>query len=309
MVTFGQYMRGLRRLTFAWLRGDRDATMRERRLMAFRLLQGQAEQITFTRAGIKWTVDVEGGVVPKKLFMRGNAFEPLRKGLVGWLKANGHITETRRTIVDIGANIGTPSVQLARETGLDILAIEPVPPNFDLLVKNIAQNGLDKQVRCVRAAVSMRPGTLKMAVPKERATCEVIEDGKQPGFGKLTPDIPIIDVPSMRLETILSDNHVAPERVAVVWCDAQGMEREIIESAPGLWKTGVPLYLELWPKGINAHGGTDAFLTAIQAHFKSFVMISDMTGRGGPNARPRPLSDLRKIVESIGDSHDDALLL
>ena len=308
MAKFGQYLRGLRRLTFAWLRGNRDATLRERRLMAFRLLQGEADQLTFTRAGIQWTVDVEGGVVPKKLFIRGNAFEPLRKGLAAWLKANGHITDTRRTIVDIGANIGTPSVQLARETGLDILAIEPVPANFNLLQKNIAQNGLDKQVRCVRAAVSMRPGTLKMAVPKERATCEVIEEGKQPGFGKLTPDIPIIEVPSLRLETILSENGVAPERVAVVWCDAQGMEREIIESAPALWKTGAALYLELWPKGINAHGGTDAFLASIETHFKSFVMISEMI-KTGPQARPRPLAELRKIIEAIGDSHDDALLL
>ena len=308
MATFGQYVRGLRRLTFAWLKGDHDATLRERRLMAFRLLQGQAEQITFTRAGIQWTVDVEGGVVPKKLFMRGNAFEPLRKALVAWLKANGHMTATRRTIVDIGANIGTPSVQLARETGLHILAIEPVPANFDLLRKNIAQNGLDKQVRCVRAAVSMRPGTLKMAVPKERATCEVIEDGQQPGFGKLTPDVPIIEVPSLRLESIISDANLAPDQVAFVWCDAQGMEREIIESAPALWKTGVPLYLELWPKGINAHGGTDAFLASIEAHFKAFVMISEMI-KSGPQARPRPLAELRKIVASIGDSHDDALLL
>ena len=308
MVTFGQYMRGFRRLTLAWLKGDRDATLRERRLMAFRLLEGQAEQITFTRAGIQWTVDVEGGVVPKKLFMRGNAFEPLRKALAAWLKANGHITETRKTIVDIGANIGTPSVQLARETGLNILAIEPVPANFDLLQKNIVQNGLDKQVRCVRAAVSMRPGTLKMAVPKERATCEVIEEGKQPGFGKLTPDIPIIEVPSKRLETILNESQIAPDAVAVVWCDAQGLEREIIESAPALWKAGVPLYLELWPKGINAHGGIDAFLTSIEAHFKSFVMISEML-KSGPQARPRPLAELRKIVEAIGDSHDDALLL
>ena len=101
MVTIGQYLRGVRRLTVAWMKGDKDATMRERRLMAFRLLEGQAEQITFSRAGIKWTVDVEGGVVPKKLFIRGNAFEPLRKGLTDWLKANGHITATRRTIIDL----------------------------------------------------------------------------------------------------------------------------------------------------------------------------------------------------------------
>ena len=200
---------------------------------------------------------------------------PLRKGLVGWLKGNGYITDLRRTIIDIGANIGTPSVQHARETGLDILAIEPDPANFELLTKNVAQNGLDGQVRCVRAAVSMRPGTLKMAVPKERATCEVVEEGKQPGFGELTPDIPIIEVPSLRLETILSVAGIAPERVAVVWCDAQGLEREIIESAPGLWRAGVPLYLELWPKGILAHGGTDAFHFRVAARSALQILRDD----------------------------------
>jgi len=34
MITFGQYMRGFRRLAFAWLRGDAESMFRERRLMA-----------------------------------------------------------------------------------------------------------------------------------------------------------------------------------------------------------------------------------------------------------------------------------
>ncbi|HLX61337.1 MAG TPA: FkbM family methyltransferase, partial [Planctomycetota bacterium] len=210
MASLGQYLRGMRRLAFSALRGDKDGAAKERRLMAFRLLQGEADQITFTRAGIKWTVDIDGGVVPKKLFMRANAFEPLRKGLIAWLRGNGHITEKRRTLIDIGANIGTPSVQLARETGLDVLAIEPVPANFELLQKNVAQNGLEGQVRCVRAAVSLRAASVKMAVPKERATCEVLEDGRQPGFGALTADIPVIEVPSLRLETILTEQEIQP---------------------------------------------------------------------------------------------------
>ena len=86
------------------------------------------------------------------------------------------------------------------------------------------------------------------------------------------------------------------------------MEREVIESAPELWRAGVPLYLELWPKGINAHGGTGAFLETVRAHFKSFVMVSEMM-KSGAQAAPRPLNELQQIVERIGDSHDDALLI
>ncbi|HLX64441.1 MAG TPA: hypothetical protein VKX17_24420, partial [Planctomycetota bacterium] len=96
--------------------------------------------------------------------------------------------------------------------------------------------------------------------------------------------------------------------IAAVWCDAQGMEREIVESAPLVWKAGVPLYLEIWPKGIQAHGGMDAFLASLNAHFKSFVMVSEMI-KSGPSARPRPLNELKKIAESVGASHDDALVL
>ena len=298
MATLGQYFRGLRRLAFASLRKDTEAAARERRLMAFRLLQGEASQVTFTRSGITWTVDLDGGAVPKKLFVRSNAFEPLRKGLVGWLKGNGYLGVTRGTIVDIGANIGTPSVQLARETGLNVLAIEPVPANFALLTRNVAQKGFEQHVTGARAAVSLHPGTLKMAVPKDRATCEVIDGANSPGFGKLTPDIPIIEVPSSPLSALLTEHGIASEQVGLVWCDAQGMEREIVESAPELWKAGVPLYLELWPAGMNAHGGTDAFLTTVERHFKGFVPISAMTEHGA-KAAPQPIAALRAFVAKI----------
>jgi FkbM family methyltransferase len=301
-------MRCLRRLALASLRGDKASAVKERRLLAFRLLHGHAEQLTFTRAGIHWTVEVDSGVVPRKLFVREKAFEPLRAALVKWLTAYGCISARRRTLIDIGANIGTPSVQLARETDLDVLAIEPVPSNFELLKRNVAQNGLDSKIRCLQAAVSTHPGTVKMAVPKERAACEVVEEGRQPGFGPLTPEIPVIQVPSLRLETILETHAIAAANIAVVWCDVQGLEREVIESAPGVWRAGVPLYLELWPKGMEAHGGVRAFLETVQANFKSFVMVSEMI-KIGAHAQPRPLNELQKVVEAIGSSHDDALLI
>ena len=275
--------------------------------MAFSLLQGQAEQVTFTRSGITWTIDLGGGAVPKKLFVRSNAFEPIRRGLLTWLKEHGYLKVGRQTIVDIGANIGTPCVQLARETGFPILAIEPVPANFDLLSRNIAQNGLAQQVRCVRAAVSAKPGTLKMAVPKDRATCEVIEDDATPGFGKLTPDIPIIEVPSVPLGTLLTENGIAPAQVGLVWCDAQGMEREIIDSSPELWQAGAPMYLELWPKGMNAHGGVNAFLKTAERHFKGFVPLSRLS-KPGADANPQPIAKLREFVAGI-NSFDDAVLV
>jgi FkbM family methyltransferase len=59
---------------------------------------------------------------------------------------------------DIGANVGLYSLYAARARGCRVIAFEPIPENFTLLVKNVQINGLEESVSALPIALgdSMR---------------------------------------------------------------------------------------------------------------------------------------------------------
>ncbi len=58
-------------------------------------------------------------------------------------------------LIDIGANIGTTTVEiLHRLPGTKALALEPEPRNFALLQHNVIANDLSERVTALRLAAS-----------------------------------------------------------------------------------------------------------------------------------------------------------
>jgi hypothetical protein len=55
------------------------------------------------------------------------------------------------------------------------------------------------------------------------------------------------------------------------WCDAQGSETDVIESGASIWRSGARLWTEVWPAGLERHGGIKRFDAAVRNHFASFV--------------------------------------
>jgi len=56
--------------------------------------------------------------------------------------------------VDLGAYLGTVAISLAIDNpDLRVIAVEPVPPNADLIEQNIAANGLQDRIELIRGAV------------------------------------------------------------------------------------------------------------------------------------------------------------
>ena len=68
-----------------------------------------------------------------------------------------------RTIVDIGAHVGCFTVWAARRAPhARLLAVEPNPETFQLLVQNIRSNGLEDRVVAINAAVGVEAGTAQL---------------------------------------------------------------------------------------------------------------------------------------------------
>ncbi len=71
-----------------------------------------------------------------------------------------HAIRPRATILDVGAHIGYFALLSARLTGPTgrVWAFEPNPRLFEILVKNIAENGFGRQIFAVPQAVGSVPG-------------------------------------------------------------------------------------------------------------------------------------------------------
>jgi FkbM family methyltransferase len=130
-------------------------------------------------------------------------------------------------VVDVGANVGTHTVPLARKVGPSgsVLAFEPQPRVFELLAANVAMNGLDN-VRLHNVACAAAPGSLKLPD---------IDYGRPGNFGGVdlramheasTRTARVIDIPLVRL-----DDACDLDRLRLLKIDVEGMETEVLGGA------------------------------------------------------------------------------
>jgi FkbM family methyltransferase len=280
----------------------------ERRALALRLLEAEAEEITFRRDGTRWTAFPWDYAISGPLFVSGGFQGREVRAVLAWMTRRGRLGGPRDVIVDVGANIGTSAIPFARGTACRVLAIEPVPDVFAVLRRNVADNSLERRVTCVQAAISAGGrDRVRMVVPAGNGGGGEIErPGRPPTFAPRHPVRSVVEVPASGLADLLDAHGVAAERVAFVWSDTQGCEVEVIESAGPLWAAGVPLFAELDPSTWGPAGAT-AILSAAARHFGGFVSAEALIG--DDTAKPRPMAELAALCHALGPDGGDVLLL
>jgi len=137
--------------------------------------------------------------------------------------------------VDVGANVGTYAMVLARQVGAagKVIAVEPHPVTHARLAFNRAASGFS-QVELVAAAAGPSDGELMIETDGENLGASHIVSGKPAG--------PAIRVPSLRLERILGDAGVT--RVDALKIDVEGFEDRVLtgffgHAPPNLWPRAV----------------------------------------------------------------------
>jgi FkbM family methyltransferase len=137
--------------------------------------------------------------------------------------------------VDVGANVGTYALALARHVGVGgtVIAIEPHPVTHARLAFNNAASGTP-QVKLVAAAAGPADGELMIETDGDNLGASHIVSGKVSGKA--------IKVPSLRLQRILEQ--AAVSRIDALKIDIEGFEDRVLtgffrEAPPSLWPRAV----------------------------------------------------------------------
>jgi FkbM family methyltransferase len=139
--------------------------------------------------------------------------------------------------LDIGANIGTHTLALARLVGPGglVFAFEPQRIVFQTLCANMALNSLDN-IHCINAAVGATAGTLKLfdADPNVPNNFGGVQVAMLAGAPRASP------VDRLRLDDFLDI-----DRLRLIKIDVEGMEAEVLRGARDILERFKPvLYVE-----------------------------------------------------------------
>lgn len=267
------------------------------RSLALRVMAPLGVEASFRRNGFVWTGSLRCAIT-RTIFVRGS----YQDAPIGELAPR--LDPARSVIVNIGANIGDVALPLTR-TGRRVIAVEPNPETFARLTRNIRNNALEGRIDAVQVAISEKPGVARLVIATQPGNSELLGESGEIGFEGIDERQGEVSVETKPLISVLDTLGVQPADVALVWSDTQGFESSVIASGAALWAGGTPLWVEVWPKGLACHGGTERFLSLCAAHFQQFVPAARL------NAPPQPIGELPALVATLAaeQTSTDLLLL
>ncbi len=133
-------------------------------------------------------------------------------------------------VLDIGAHIGMVAVAIALDfPEAKVVALEPVPENFDLLVENLRENGLLGRVEPIHGAAS-RPNAIGVEIAYD------FEGGELETIHRFVGNQPM--PPGTPQKTVTVDAYGLPDlvkrrgkSVRLIVIDAEGAEYDVLRGA------------------------------------------------------------------------------
>ena len=172
-----------------------------------------------------------GSVLENELFWRNN-FEGERTAVA----AIGEHVDRADVFLDIGANTGFYSLYAkARKPGLEVLAFEPSPVNFELLRQNIELNRFD--ISTFEAAVTDRDGDVTLYDFAEHSYSASLVEGFREGTVARS-------VPGFTLDTIAEKYDLLGKKL-LIKVDVEGHESAVLAGAAQVIAAGPTLLIEI----------------------------------------------------------------
>jgi FkbM family methyltransferase len=190
---------------------------------------------------VRFFVDPSDRVVGAWLMWHGGWQRREIDTAVEVLSAAGRLA-AKSVFVDVGAHIGTHTVYALR-TGRFVRAIafEPAPRNAELLVRNLAVNGLADAALVVPKAAGAASGIGVLHLhPRNTGAHSVDAPPSVDGQA-------FLKVPVVRVDCELEALDVALAEIGLVWVDVEGYEPQVLEGLAGLISRSIPIAFEFTP--------------------------------------------------------------
>jgi FkbM family methyltransferase len=209
-----------------------------------------------------------------------------------------------RTVVDVGANIGTTTVPMLTRFGAAYVeAFEPAPDNARLLRCNLILNDLEDRVTFHPVAVSDAAASVTLELCAWNTgdhRVQAVDTGWEL-YGES-------DRRSVRVEAVRLDDHLRsqPGDVALVWVDTQGHEAHVLAGASKLLGA-VPWVIEYWPYGLTRAAGLDRLHRLVAERFSTAVDVRRSQEREEPVIMDP--ADIPRVGAELGSGYTDFILL
>lgn len=202
---------------------------------------------------------------------------PLEPGLLRLFRS---LIQPGMVVVDVGAHIGTYTLEAARRLAGHgkVYSFEPTPRTFAILRDNVQVNGYLESGNVVlcQAAVADRKGLARLRVyPENSGHNTLFAGGDCPAW---------VEVQTTTLDEAL----VCEARVDVVKIDAEGAEPLILHGMRRIFSDnlGIRVLMEFAPEHLKRAGfDPGAFLEEIQSMGFSIARVHDVTGERLPVAK------------------------
>lgn len=216
-----------------------------------------------------------------------------------------------RTLIDVGANIGTTTIPAIAVFGASlVLAFEPAPANFKLLRCNVIANDVEDIVRASQLALSDHSGVASLEMSDSNwgdhriRAADVRQDLDAHGESRRT----MVDVPVARLDDVLLEGDVDLDRLGLLWMDTQGHEGHVLAGAEAALAHGVATVLEYWPYALARAGGLERLYRLVASHYRWVVDLrASVRGNETVKYPAGRLPDLERVY--AGDHYTDLILL
>lgn len=171
-------------------------------------------------------------------------------------------------VVDVGANIGVYTLQMARGVGEDgkVYAFEPEPKNAQILKHNLSENNFSN-VALFDVALGDKKGKANMYLSWDNIGDHRLYDASYRRSRKTVP---------VRVDTMDELLFKKSFSISVIKSDTQGYEPFVIEGGQRIIKRDHPaLFLEYWPFGMErAHADSEGMLDFLldQMQYSGYVI-------------------------------------
>jgi FkbM family methyltransferase len=174
-----------------------------------------------------------------------------------------------KTVLEVGANIGTQTIYFLRGGFDRVVALEPDPENLRLLNMNLSINGLCDRAQVMAVGAGASAGALVLRREQGNSGGGTFRADRRPVAVASEVSASVVTLDSLFESALVADE------VGLIWIDTEGFEEEVLRGASAVLAKRIPLVFEYSPGFYAGERGARIAAQIFSAYTKVSLVDSD----------------------------------